>query len=267
MTTASGFSADWLALREPADHAATNGRLRLALLRSLGSRHQLTVLDLGSGTGSNLRGLSGDLDSPHQRWHLVDYDDRLLQGAKAPRPGIDLTTHHRDLSDGNIADLLADCDLVTASALFDLVSAEVIEKMAAQVRAKRLPFYTVLTYDGIAAWLPGHPLDDAMRDTFNTHQRTDKGFGPAAGPEATKILAAAFEAEGYRVRVAASPWVLDGAHDELRLAVDEGFAKAVAATGTIANDDLDDWLNHRHTAPDAITIIGHHDLLALPPET
>jgi Methyltransferase domain len=267
MTTETAFSAQWLALREPADHAATNGRLRQTLLRWLGNRQRLTIVDLGSGTGSNLRSLSDDIPIPHQRWHLVDYDQRLLQHAQAPRRGIDLTVHHRDLSDGHIADLLDDCDLVTASALFDLVSTPVIDKMTAQITAQRLPFYTALTYDGIAAWLPAHPLDTIMQDTFNAHQRTDKGFGPAAGPDATKVLCAAFEAAGYQVTSAASPWLLDDAYAQLRLAVDEGFADAVRETGTVADADLDDWLAYRRTIDRAVTIIGHRDLLALPPES
>lgn len=266
MTSETGFSAEWLSLREPVDHAATNGRLRQKLVRWLGERRHLTVLDLGSGTGSNLRGLSGDLNAKHQSWHLVDHDKRLLRQITHEAAGIDLTTHHRDLSDGDIADLLGDCHLVTASALFDLVSAAVIEKFADQIARRGLPFYTVLTYDGIASWLPEHPLDAAVRAAFNQHQRSDKGFGPATGPEATAVLAAAFEKAGYGVTQAPSPWLLDDAFARLRDAVNEGFAKAVKETAAIADHDVDAWLAHRRTAPGAVNIVGHRDLLALPPE-
>ena len=53
----SGFSADWLTLREPADHRARNPALVEALARHLGGR-AVRVTDLGCGTGSNLRALA-----------------------------------------------------------------------------------------------------------------------------------------------------------------------------------------------------------------
>src|SRR5690606_17653538 len=112
--------------------------------------------------------------------------------------------------------LLQDADLVTASALFDLVSAPFIEAMASEIAAMRCAFYTVLTYDGIAAFLPDHAANHLMREAFNRHQQTDKGFGPAAGPTATDILANAFRRHGYTVRRGKSPWVLDDTRVSLR---------------------------------------------------
>ena len=223
----------------------------------------MNVLDLGCGTGSNLRGLSCHLKAAHQTWHLVDYDERLLQQIRAPQPDIEIVPHHRDLSDGNIADLIGDCDLVTASALFDLVSPAIIEKIAAQIAERKRPFYTVLTYDGMASWTPAHPLDDAVLQAFNAHQKSDKGFGPAAGPDATNILAEAFTAAGYHVEHAPSPWHLGPELEHLRTAVTEGYAEAIRETGTIAESDIGQWLEH-HRANTASATIGHSDLLALP---
>ena len=45
-----GFSADWLALREPADHAARDGDLLAAAAQVAGA----VIVDLGCGTGSTL---------------------------------------------------------------------------------------------------------------------------------------------------------------------------------------------------------------------
>ncbi len=116
-----------------------------------------------------------------------------------------------DLASVEFRPLLSGADLVTASALFDLFSVEAIERLAGAVAAERCAFYTVFTYDGIAAFLPEHSADGAMRETFNRHQRTDKGFGPAAGPTASDALAAAFARYGYSVLRGKSPWVLDDA--------------------------------------------------------
>jgi len=261
----TGFSADWLTLREPADHRSINASVRARLLRHLAERDELAIVDLGSGTGSNLRGLAPDLPQ-RQSWVLVDHDPALLEYNSAkPEVRTEVSRLCRDLSTGDLSGIGENADIVTASALFDLVSPEVIAKIASQIAARRQIFYTVLTYDGIASWLPGHPLDAEMRGHFNAHQRGDKGFGPAAGPEATTCLARAFEAAGYEVVRARSPWVLTQACQALRLAVDEGWANAVRDTGALNPAAIDDWLRHRRSTTEPVTIVGHEDLLAFPP--
>ncbi len=272
----SGFTAQWLALREPADHAAVNPILRARLREHFCTYEHIAVVDLGCGTGSNLASLHRDLPR-RQNWLLVDHDPELLAHARN-RAGEMYGRHHQisvatksaDLADGAIEKLIAGADLVTAAALFDLVSEAVIQRMAAAVAAHTATFYTTLTYDGIATWQPPHPLDSVMRAAFNRHQTNDKGFGPAAGPNATDALAQAFERHGYRVRRAPSPWLLDDGQAALRREVDRGWAAAVRETGTVDDTAIDGWLAFRDKAhqaqADAYTsTIGHEDLLALPP--
>jgi len=266
----SGFAPEWLSLREPADHSAINAQVRAACVRAFAGRDLVRIVDLGCGTGSNLRSLAPVLRS-RQHWTLVDYDNRLLEVAQ--RRGAELASacdrlgvayRQADLSSGAFTELIAGADLVTASALFDLVSVAVIDRLAADIAAVRSAFYTVLTYDGIAAFLPEHPADTAMREAFNKHQQSDKGFGPAAGPAATNALAAAFERHGYVVRRGKSPWVLDRSQSALRHELEHGWAAAVRETGLVPASSIDGWLAHRKSAAGGITIIGHEDLLALP---
>ena len=51
------FSPEWLALREPADHAARSTSLMARLGRHFAGRERISVVDLGCGAGSNLRGV------------------------------------------------------------------------------------------------------------------------------------------------------------------------------------------------------------------
>ena len=270
----SGFSADWLALREPVDHASVNHRVRTALVEHFAGTNSITLVDLGSGTGSNFRSIAPDLKQS-QSWTLVDIDAVLLDVAArncavvaaACRFPVSLEYQVADLSTLPFDDLFAQADLVTASALFDLVSVSAIERIVESVSARAAAFYTTLTYDGVAAWLPEHPMNPAMRDAFNSHQKTDKGFGPAAGPDATKVIAAAFEDRGYTVLLGASPWILNQSQADLRIQTNRGWAAAVKETGQLREDDINDWLNARETAPNSVGIIGHTDLLAIPPGT
>jgi len=266
----TGFSANWLALREPADHASINAMTRARLCSYFQDRDHLKIVDLGSGTGSNLRCLAPYLNANRQlkqSWLLVDNDEALLsQATHKPLQNITVHRARHDLSNGNLEGIINDADLVTASALFDLISPNIITKMASQIIANGQVFYTVLTYDGIASWLPEHPLNATMRQHFNTHQQTDKGFGAAAGPSATTCLEKAFEAASYEIIRAPSPWILSGEYNALRFAVDEGWAQAVRETGKLQEPKIDDWLSCRRRAQNAVTIVGHEDILALPPK-
>ena len=74
------FTADWLALREPVDHRSRAADLVAPVAEWWGSRPGQRVLDLGSGTGSNLRYLAPRLPG-EQAWTLVDRDAALLEQA------------------------------------------------------------------------------------------------------------------------------------------------------------------------------------------
>ncbi len=76
---------DWLAVREPADHAARDAGLVAPLARALPPH--VRAVDLGCGTGSNLRALGPHL-GPAQDWVLVDHDPPCSPPRRsASRPG------------------------------------------------------------------------------------------------------------------------------------------------------------------------------------
>ncbi|MBM3488719.1 MAG: class I SAM-dependent methyltransferase [Alphaproteobacteria bacterium] len=261
----SGFSADWLALREPADHRARDAALAQSLAAALADRARLRIVDLGSGTGSNLGALAPILGRD-QHWRLVDDDPALLAVSRARFAAAGLRvaveTMRLDLAADLDRALAPAPDLVTAAALLDLVSADWIARLVAAVAARRAAFYTVLTYDGSDAWDPPHAADGAMRAAFHAHQRRDKGFGPAAGPDAAGIVAQAFRRKGYRVETAPSPWRLGAEDGALIEALADGFAVAVGETGTVPAATVEAWRNARRAA--CRWTVGHVDILALP---
>lgn len=275
------FSPEWLALREPADHAARSESLKNLVGSHFAGRDHLSVVDLGCGAGSNLRGTFSALPA-RQTWRLVDYDPALLAAARArlaawadrasdgddslaiEKDGKTITVsfHRADLNQDIAAALPAGCDLVTAAALFDLVSPDWIGRFVAVLEARRLPLYTVLTYDGTERWDPPHPDDAAMLAAFHAHQATDKGFGPAAGPRATAIMAEAFTAAGYEVARADSPWRLGAGFATLAQELMIGFAGAVRETGRVPPERIDAWLAARRVG--TTCEVGHEDLFAIP---
>jgi len=175
----SGFSPEWLALREPVDHRSRDPKLAARVVQHLAANSESRIVDLGCGTGSNLRALAPQL-GPRQSWTLVDYDARLLTAARDRllawadgttdcRVGVILHKNDREIAVRfRQADLVRDldaalgeaADLITASALFDLCSTQFIERFAEAVAARRAAFYTVLTYD-VAARAPRRRRDAA----------------------------------------------------------------------------------------------------------
>lgn len=276
----SGFSADWLSLREPADYRSRNGKLAHALAAHFDGWHPISVVDLGCGTGSNLRA-TAPLLGPEQHWTLVDNDQALLDAAverlTAWADGADRQEGRLVLFKGakriNIefrrADLAADlvaalgpsANLVTASALFDLASADFITRFAAAVATRKSVFYTVLTYDGDQRWTPEHEADAALVEAFHAHQMRDKGLGPSAGPTAPDLLGEVFVAAGYSVQEGNSGWQLAASDEALIAQLVTGFACAARETGLVPPEVMEDWLKVPRTA----AVVGHTDTLALPP--
>jgi SAM-dependent methyltransferase len=276
----TGFSAAWLDRREPADHRSRNRKLEHALARHFDGWRPITVVDIGCGTGSNLRA-TAPLLGPEQHWTLVDHEQALLD-ATAER--LAAWADGSDWKDGKLAlfkgakrinvelrpaDLARDLEaalgpnanLVTASALFDLASAEFIARFAAAVAARKSVFYTVLTYDGDQRWIPEHEADAAMAEAFHVHQARDKGFGPSAGPAAPDALSEAFTGLGYAVSEGDSAWRLGLGDEALIAELAAGFAEAVGETGRVEPHVLADWRAITRTA----AVVGHADTLALPP--
>ncbi|MCH9808056.1 MAG: class I SAM-dependent methyltransferase [Alphaproteobacteria bacterium] len=277
----AGFSSTWLSLREAADHRSRNHELAEALSARFALRDQVSVVDIGCGTGSNLRAMAGLLPS-QQSWTLVDYDAQLLLAARselakwadaveADGSKVRLKKGHQQLTvNFRQADLATDlegalgeaCDLVTAAAFFDLASEAFIRKFARAVIKRKAVFYTVLTYNGVQRWKPHHPYDNAVTAAFHAHQMTDKGLGLSLGPTAALSLSDQFKLGDYSVLEGDSPWELDERHGdgELVRELHAGFVEAIPETGKVDPKSFASWSAMKRTG----AIVGHTDTLASP---
>lgn len=280
MSAQETFAADWLSLREPADHAARSAALAEKLEHALSDRGRLRIVDLGCGHGNNLRWLAPRL-SGRQRWLMVDRDPALLDwlqdrsAARPPAPGLAIETRQTDLADSDLA-FLAEHDLVTASALFDLVSEDWLTRLAQACRRHRCGALLALSVTGDWCFLDirqrsiSDPDDRFVRQQFNRHQCRDKGLGAALGPAAARVLPRVFADHRFDVDTRPSDWLL-AAGDPLTLRLGppllQGWRDAAVEQAAQEAKRIEQWHERRSGALVAGELglrVGHVDLLALP---
>ena len=288
----TGFSVDWLTLRETADGRARHAGLNRQAISLLKNRdHELTIVDLGTGRGSNVRYLAPILGGI-QFWQLVDADEGLLRSAiiaigewaqkqgwsvnqdskriaiDAPKGRWTVTTELADL-DQNLDHLrLDDADLVTASAFLDLVSESWVDRFAARVASSHPLCLFTLSYNGDLVFDPTDADDGWVSSLLNQHQETNKGFGAALGPAAIMYVREAMEKRGYVVVTGESPWQLESrAHAgdaDLQRVLLNDWVTSLIEWQPRHGLRLQSWLNRRITLLESGFValrIGHEDLL------
>ena len=260
----SGFDKDWLFLREPVDRRSRDGALLERTLAWLEDQSEVSILDIGCGTGSTYRSLSPKLRN-QVSWILFDYDEKLLAEAERRHPCEGITFVKGDLT--QISTLsLAGVTMVTASALFDLCSPAFIKRFVEKLASERTGLYGALNYDGEMHWSMEHPADEVVTQSFNVHQQTDKGFGPSAGAGAWRVLQEELKVNGFSVRTAESPWLMGRDDAELQRQFLDGVVLAVSEEGSVDPAELVDWHRFRRQAISAtasLCRVGHQDVLAM----
>ena len=263
----SGFNAEWLALREPYDLRARNRVVLDAVFASLAGKTSVAIVDLACGTGSTFRALAPHIEA-RQNWRLVDNDLSLL--ARVPSsspPDVTVRAVAVDLNRDLEAAFDPAADLVTTSALLDLVSEDWLNRLAIEAALRRLPVYAALSYDGRAELAPADPLDRRIVEAVNRHQKTDKGFGPALGPSAAQAAIYAFERVGYTTTHGLADWDFAPSDRDIQNEILSGWAAAAREIGDPSKTDIKDWLKRRRAfiADGRSSIrVGHVDVLARP---
>jgi hypothetical protein len=267
----TSFSARWLAMREPYDRRARNAAVLDAVAAAFRERTSVAVIDLACGTGATLRALGPRLP-PKQNWRLVDNDLGLLAKAATPDrpPELVVTAEPADLARDLERAFDRPADLVTASALLDLVSLEWLERLVVETAVHKLPLYAALSYDGRVTLAPTTALDADIITAVNRHQEGDKGFGPALGPQAATQCVTLFKRLGYSVKQGRADWTLTAEDRSIQLEVLAGWADAAQSLGDLPRSRVAAWLSRRRELVESgrsSMRVGHVDIFAAPTET
>ncbi len=265
-------SAEWLALREPADADARASDL-VDLVRSYLSTDRPAVIhDLGCGTGSMGRWLAPLLAGP-QHWVMYDRDADLLAHAAADMPdtaadgsAVTVETRQRDITRLERDDL-ADASLVTASALLDMLTADELDRFVVACAGAGCPALVTLSVVGRVGLSPADSLDERIAGAFDAHQRRTTDGRRLLGPDAAGVAVDTFTRLGSAVSVRASPWRLGADHAALTAEWITGWVGAACEQEPGLVPLAGPYLRRRlaDAAAGRLDVtVHHHDLLAGP---
>lgn len=260
---------DWLAARVAADGAARAAtvstllpELSRYLIEAAGPRGTVQIIDLGAGTGANQRWLAPRLPI-RQRWLHLDHNPVISRSLP-----LAAETEIVDESVEALGELLTrssgDRQLVSCSALLDVLTTEQIQAVCRAVIDNRVPAFFSLTVTGGLRLSPADAHDQLLLAAFNDHQRR----AGRAGPEATTLTVNLLRAAEFTVTTQETPWRLTA---ESGLAfvdqmLEERLAAAVAQDPALARTAAA-WLELRRAqlAAGLLRIeLDHCDILGLP---
>jgi len=265
-------SPEWLHLREAADATARSLVLVERLRGHLPATGPRVIHDLACGSGAMGRWLAPLLPG-RQHWVLHDRDCDLLERAAADRPGpaadgarVGVETRCSDITRLDPGDL-AGADLITASALLDLLTREELDRLIGACAEAACPVLLALSVAGRVELAPAHPLDARVAAAFDAHQRRMTPGGRLLGPDAAATAAAGFRATGADVIVQPSPWRLGPAQADLTAEWLGGWVEAACEQDATLAAAADAYTRRRlaqgRSGQLSVTV-AHADLLVLP---
>jgi len=262
----------WLELREPADAEARSLELVEELEPHLPTGRRVVVHDLGCGTGSMGRWLAGRLSGP-QHWVLRDQDAALLAVAASNPPArasdgspVTVEVRRADITRLEPEEVMG-ADLITASALLDVMTADELDRFASTAASAGCPVLVTLTVTGHVKLSPSHPFDRRVADAFNTHQRRSTDAGRLLGPGAADAAVAAFTRRGLEVLARSSPWLLGPERSALAAEWFTGWLGAACEQQPELGAEADAYAQQRLAEAAACRLavtVDHQDLLARP---
>ena len=190
------FENSWLYQREKIDNLSKNLTLVDKINSELKGLDNISILDLGTGTGSNFRFLSKKIMHKNQSWTLMDISSSSLKEAKK---NITLNNKikkvslkHNDIIKNIKKTNFNKFDLVTGSAFLDIMPDNWFKDFHKLNHNTKIIYFSI-NYDGYFKFYPRHTLDNNMLKLFNKDQKSKKdGKVEAVGPDCGKIIMSHF---------------------------------------------------------------------------
>lgn len=209
--TETDFTAEWLDTRYSFDSKARNQQVEAAFKNYFFGRKEIQLMDVGAGTGNNLRYWFRQLESP-QKWTNVELNPELLalgfqQAAQLLTTegyGVKQFENHisgmkrkngrfhevrllalqESFLDFAFEILPVKPDVVLANAVFDLLSPEMFVAFAEKLIEHRIPLLSTINIAGLE-WSTATFQDKYYSRCYLHHMNRPQAFGMALGAHVT----------------------------------------------------------------------------------
>ncbi|MFT4848127.1 MAG: hypothetical protein ACI83B_000653 [Sediminicola sp.] len=199
------LTSTWLNDRDRFDIEARSTSVLRSFLKTISSKKQLIIADLGCGTGSNALFLS-DKITGDIKWYLVEKEISLLSYAikrfkekypnfvKVSNSEYKVTVNDSQLSflfiNNSIESFLnkeIELGAITSSALFDLFTENEFETLFQNLMIRKIPLYGVLNYRGVSLD-PSSMLDNKFFNLFESHMSRELSKGTPMGKRTMDLI-------------------------------------------------------------------------------
>ena len=282
------FSLTWIKEREFYDKQSRSNLLTMEIKKD--SKNVKKIIDLGCGTGAFLRWCITE-KILFDEATLIDYDKRLLRSIdisfrrflektnyffKKINPRKYLITNPSsskfffisflEQNILNSLNIIKNFDLISLSALSDLLSKNFIRKLFTQ-SPKNKYIYFSLCFNGKIKWSPVSEFDKYIVSNFNNHQLQDKGFGNALGKNSLRYIESIAKKKSYVYLKKDSPWKI-GSSNKKDLLFQKKYLNMMLNTlkndGRTQKDILKPWYEKRVKDLKRVSsklVVGHNDIL------
>lgn len=232
METATLTSIHWHDERFEFDCKARNEKVEQACFHHFFGKNEMTIVDLGSGTGSNCLYFFEKFPAK-QNWIFIETEERISKYAlkrltrEAESKGYfvnlegdklvlkkDEREVHIEYITASFLDLvnlvnLNEVDLVMASAVFDLISFPQFVAFGSVLLEKQLPLLTTLNYAEMN-FESDDPSDPFFIEKYESYMNRPQSFGKAMGKKCPRILVDFFQKQQANLEFGSSIWKLEG---------------------------------------------------------
>lgn len=219
----------WLSYRAACDTAARNKSIERKFLEFFDHKPTLDIVDVGAGTGANFRYYFNRIKQ-NQHWTFIEKDARLTeetnacmaqfaqqQGYKLEQKNSNLIHISADtkqasikIIQGSLHDIehlvsLPDADVVTANAVFDLISYEQFDALVHKLKKEYVCLLSTMNYYEIS-FLPFSEADMRFIHWYHMYMKRPQSFGIAMGPDACEEMLDLLHQHGMIIVQEASQW-------------------------------------------------------------
>lgn len=282
----------WLAHRFACDAEARNHEIEHKFLAFF-EQHQtaLKVVDVGSGTGANFKYYFSRI--PHQQeWILIEQNGDLIEACRAGlqtfanEKGYNCQVQAKLLTitdsgktatvwvmQGSVDHLeqltdLPRTDVVTANAVFDLLSYEQFDTLVGKLARHDVCLLATLNYYE-TSFLPFSEKDHRFMRWYHMHMKRPQPFGIAMGPDCSKEMLDLLTQHHMMIEQEGSQWHLKKSHTTMHHYLLHFIEHALAELNLSPEEkqDFSAWLDYRKKlcrARELEIIIDHSDIFAYP---